>query len=336
MSTIGGTALTLLDIMKLKDPSGKNAKIVEILMQENGLLDDMTWIECNDGDSHETTIRTGLPSGTWRRYNEGVQPTKGTTAQVRAQTGQLEDVSTVDRDLAEKGGQGAVAGVRASEAVAHIEGLSQQMATAVLYEDERTNPGRITGLAAHYASVSTATAASATNVIDAGGTGSDNSSIWFVGWGPEAITGLFPQGSEAGLRHEDEGIVDVQDATGIAGATFRAYRDRFRWKCGVCVRDWRKASRVCNIDISNLRAESSNADLIKKMIMAEEVLAKGAANYAVYMNRTLRTWLRIQALAKATSQVTFETVAGKPVMVWGERFPIRTTDALLNTESRLT
>lgn len=333
MSTLGGTAMTLVDILKLEDPDGKVAKIVEILMQENGLLDDMTWMQCNDGDSHQTTIRTGLPSGTWRRYNEGVAPTKGTTAQVRAQTGQLESVSVVDRDLAEKGGNKEA--VRASAAVAHIQGLSQQMATAVLYEDERTNPGRITGLAAHYSSVSTATAASAQNVIDAGGTGSDNASAWFVGWGPDAISGLFPVGAAAGLKHEDEGLVDVADSTGVAGATFRAFRDRFTWKCGVVVRDWTKASRVCNIDISNLRAESSNADLVKKLIMAEEVLTKGAARYALYMNRTLRTWLRIQALAKALYQVTFETVGGKPVMMWNG-IPIRTNDALINTEARLT
>lgn len=333
MSTLGGTALTLLDVLKMTDPDGKASKIVEILMQENGLLEDMTWLECNDGESHQTSIRTGLPTATWRRYNEGVQPSKGTNAQVRAQTGMLEANSIIDRDLAEKGGN--LAANRASEAVAHILGMSNQMATAVLYEDERTNQNRITGLAAHYSSISTATAASAQNVIDGGGSGSDCTSIWLVGWGPDAITGLYPKGAKAGLQHEDRGLVTVADAAGVAGATFDAYKDWFQWKCGVCVRDWTKAARVANIDVSNLRAESSDADLIKKMIMASEVVTKGAARYAWYMNGTARTWLRIQKLDKAASQVTFETVEGKPVMMF-DGIPVRRTDAILNTEEHLT
>jgi hypothetical protein len=334
MTTLGGTALTLLDIAKAMDPDGKMATIVEILNQVNEVVQDMTFIECNDGDSHQTTIRTGLPSGAWRRYNEGVAPTKGTTAQVRAQCGMLEANSIIDRDLANKGGNAKA--VRASEAVSHIEGMTQQMATALFYEDERTNPTRFTGLAAHYSSILTTTAASAANVIDGGGTGSDNLSIWFVTWGPNATTGLVPQGSQAGLKHEDRGEVEVIDATGITGATYIALKDWFQWKMGLCVRDWRQNARVCNVDVSNLRAQSGDADLIRLMIQAEETLAYGnAGTRAIYCNRTVRSWLRQQALDKAAYQVTFETVAGKPVTMWNG-IPIRVSDSLLLTESALT
>ncbi len=333
MATLGGTALTLLDIAKAMDPDGKYAQIVEILDQTNEMLQDMTWIECNDGDSHQTTIRTGLPSATWRRYNEGVQPSKGTTAQVRCQTGMLEANSIVDRDLANKGGNAKA--VRASEAVSHIEGMNQQMATAVLYEDERTNPTRFTGIMAHYGSVNTATAASAENVIDGGGTGSDNTSALLVTWGPNATTGLVPQGSSAGLRHEDRGEVEVIDATGITGATYIALKDWFQWKVGLAVRDWRRNARVCNIDVSNLRAESGDTDLIKAMIQAEERLPSGNfGNKAWYVNRTVRQWMRIQALEKAAYQITLETIAGKQVVMFNG-IPVRVSDALLLTEARI-
>jgi len=334
MATIGAGALTLTDIVKATDPKGKPAKIVEILTQANEMLGMIPWIPCNDGQSHQTTIRTGLPTGTWRRYNEGVAPTKGTTAQVRVQTGSLESVSVVDKRLAEKGGKQNVGATRAREAVAHIEGLSQQMATALIYEDERTNVARLTGLAPHYSSVLTATAASAENVIDGGGTGSDNTSIWLVGFGENAIHGVFEEGGTAGLHNEDDGEVDVIDATGIAGASFRAYRERFRWQAGLCVADWTKAGRICNIDTSNLDAESSDADLVKLMIRLSERVQRGGGRYAWLMNRKARTWLRIQKLEKAASQITYDMVEGKKVMFFDE-VPVLLCDAILNSEARI-
>lgn len=332
MATLGGTALTLLDVLKMQDPDGKAAQTVELLNQRNGMLDDITWIECNDGESHQTTLRTGLPSGTWRRYNEGVQPSKGTQAQVRVQTGMLEANSIIDRALAEKGNR--VKETRANEAAAHMEGLGQQMAAAMFYEDERTNIARITGIQAHYGTVNTATAASAENVVDAGGTGSDNLSIYKITFGPNAITGVFPQGSRAGLVHEDKGLVSVADATGITGATYDAYKDWFQWKAGLAVRDWRKAGRIANVDVSNLRAEVSNADLIKKMILLDETVIDGGGNTAWYMNKTAMAWFRIQALAKASSQITLETLAGVPLIMFAGR-PCRRVDVLLNTEARV-
>jgi len=335
MATLGGTALTLLDIAKMTNPDGSVAKIIEILDQTNEVVKDMVWEECNDGDSHQTTIRTGLPSGTWRRYNEGVAPSKGTTAQVRVQTGMLEDRSVIDKDLAEKGGNPEAK--RAVEAVAHIQGLGQQMATALFYEDERTNPLRFTGLSAHYASISTSTAASAENVIDGGGSGSDNLSIWFVTHGPfHGVLGVYPKGSKSGLDHKNVGLTKIIDSTGAAGSAYWAYEDWFQWKAGLCVPDWRMNARVCNVDVSNLRAESSDANLIKLMIRAEETLANAAGGKRViYCNRTAKAWLRIQAEDKRNSTVTLETIGGKPFTMFNG-IPVVTCDALLNTESALT
>lgn len=334
MSTIGGTAQTLLDLAKATNPDGSYAKIIEILKQRNEILDDMVWMQCNDGDSHQTTIRTGLPSGTYRRFNVGVAPTKGTTAQVRVGTCMLEANSIIDADLARKGGNEKAA--RASQAVAHIMGLSDQTAAGIWYEDERVSPDRFTGLAAHYASVSTNTAASAANVIDAAGTTGDNLSIWIVTHGENAgCMGLYPVGSVAGLKHEDKGEVEVIDATGVAGATFTALKDKFQWKHGLCVPDWTQNVRICNVDVANLRAESSDADLIKLLIRAVEMLPAAMGSRYVYVNRTAKTWLRVQSLDKGQNTVTQETVFGKPVtMVDG--IPVRVCDGLLNTEDRLT
>ena len=335
MATLGGTALTLSDIAKATDPDGKMASIVEILHQTNDMIQDITWIEANDGDTHQTTVRTGLPEPTWRRFNEGVQPSKGSTAQVRVQCGMLAANSVVDVDLADKGGNREQ--VRAQEAVAHIEGMNQAMAYALLYGDERVNETQITGIMAHYATVNTATAESAENVIDAGGTGSDNASILFVVWGPSSITGIFPKGGVAGLTHKDAGIQTVADANGIGAGTFEAYVDRFGWKPGLCVKDWRQGGRICNIDIPDLRddPEAASIDLINMMIdMSERINSLGAGNAAIYMPRVVRKILRMQKLEKARYQITQETVEGKPVLMF-DGIPVRRSDQMLITETRV-
>lgn len=335
MATLGGTAVTLLDIVKSSDPDGKPAKIVELMSQNNGFVEHCTWMPCNDGDSHQTTIRTGLPAVAQRRYNRGTAPTKGLTVQVRAQTAKYETVCAIDQDLAEKGGVANAPANRANQAAAHIQALGQKVATALIYEDERTTIDGPTGIMPHYASVSTATAASAENVIDGGGTGSDNLSVLLVGFGPTAVSGLYGEGQVAGLKNTDDKIVDIIDATSIEGATYKGYRERFSQQCGLVITDWTQAGRVCNVDVSNLRANSSDADLVTLMILLSERVRRGAAKYVWLMNRTARAYLRLQKLEKiANSTISWETVEGKPVMFF-DGIPVAIEDALLNTEARV-
>ena len=81
---------TLLDLAKRTDPNGQIATIVEILNETNEVLQDMSWVEGNLPTGNRTTIRSGIPDPTWRKLYGGVQPTKGTSAQVTDNTGMLE------------------------------------------------------------------------------------------------------------------------------------------------------------------------------------------------------------------------------------------------------
>jgi hypothetical protein len=87
------TALTLADWGKRKDPDGKIAVITELLSQTNPILQDMPFVEGNLPTGHRTTVRSGLPSATWRLLNYGVQPSKSTTVQITDACGMLETYS---------------------------------------------------------------------------------------------------------------------------------------------------------------------------------------------------------------------------------------------------
>jgi hypothetical protein len=330
MATLNTNVLTLADWAKRVDPDGKTSKIVEMLSQTNEILDDMLFMEGNLPTGHRTTMRTGLPAVAWRLLNQGVQPSKSTSAQVDEACGMLEAYSEVDKDLAELNAN--VNDFRFSEAQAFIEAMNQEMASTLFYGNQGVSPEEFTGLAIRYSSLS---AANAQNIIVGGGSGSDNSSIFLVSWGDRTCHGIFPKGSKAGLFHEDLGLVTVETTAGIAGSRMRAYQEHFQWKCGLALKDWRYVVRIPNIDISNLVSKSSAADLQELMIKAIHRLPSANMGKPVfYMNRSVFQMLDIQRRDDviAGGQLSYEVVDGKRIPMF-RGIPIKICDALVENEA---
>jgi len=327
MPAIGNTALTYLDWARRYEDN-RIATIIEMLSQTNEVLDDMRWVEGNLPTGHRTTVRTGLPQATWRQLNYGVQPTRSTTTQVSDACGMLETYSEIDKALADLNGN--TAAFRLSEDKAFLEGMSQQMAQTVFYGNSSTMPERIMGLAPRFNTLNAATATSQ-NVIDAGGIGTDNTSIWLVVWGDLTVHGIFPKGSKAGLQMRDLGEQTLLDAD---GNRYQGYRTHYKWDAGLTVRDWRYAVRIANIDVSEL-AGGVPTDLVKHMIRAtHKVPSLKTGQPVFYMNRSGRQWLDIQAATKDNVMLKISEFEGRPVREF-LGIPIRTCDQLLNTEDRV-
>lgn len=320
---------TLLDVAKRTDPDGSIATIVELLAQSNDVLQDMTFIEGNLPTGNKTTVRTGLPTPTWRKLYGGVQPTKSTTTQVTDSCGMLEAYAEIDKALADLNGN--TAAFRLSEDAAHIEGMSQQMASTLFYGNEGTQPEAFTGLAPRFNSLS---ASNNTNIINAGGTGSDNTSIWLCVWGPQTGFGIYPKGSRAGLQMTDKGQVTIENVDG-AGGRMEGYRTHYRQDMGLTIRDWRYFVRIPNIDVSDLDTVANTRNLVTWMIQAtERIPSFGKGRACFYVNRNIREKLRLGILDRTSTNLSWETVEGKRVMTFDD-IPVRRTDALLNTEARV-
>lgn len=337
MATIG-TAVTLADFARRTDPSGKIAKIVELLNTTNEILTDMLFVEGNLPVGHLTTVRSGLPSATWRLLNYGVQPSKSTTRQVTDTCGMLEAYAEVDKELANLNGNSAE--FRLSEAMAFLEAMSQEQATTLFYGDTSVSPEKFVGLAPRYNALSSDRTKSGYNIIDGGGSGSDNTSMWIVTWGANTTHGIVPKGSQAGFVHQDLGEDTKIDSN---GNMLQVLRDHFQWKNGLTVRDWRHNARIANIDVSNLVAESNAADLTKLLVKAVNRIktvtnnTTGGGRTVIYCNETVRTALEIQAAAKANILLSFQQAkdGGEPVLSF-RGIPIRRCDAILETEARIT
>ncbi|WP_250533976.1 major capsid protein [Caballeronia sp. AZ10_KS36] len=338
MAVLGTKNPTLLDVAKSLDPSGSTADVVELLNQTNEILLDASWIEGNLPTGHRTTIRTGLPTVVWRRLYGGVPPSKSTRAQVDEATGMLEARNEIDVDVANLNGN--TAAFRLSEAQAFLESMNETMASTLFYGDTQVNPERFTGLAPRYGAI--AGAPNANNIIDCGGTGSANTSIWLVTWGDNTLTGIFPKGSRAGLFHEDLGVLDAFDAN---NNRFRAVADRWQWKCGIALKDWRYVVRACNIDTNVLTSgtaapafpgtSTAPVDLIQLLIrMTARIPNPGMGRQVFYVNRTIGEMLRVQALNKSQNSLGISEAQGQ-ITTSFLGIPIRIVDSILSTEARV-
>lgn len=347
MAVLGATALTYADWAKRMDDGYRVASIIELLSQTNEILEDMLVIEGNLPTGHKTTVRTGLPQATWRLLNSGVPNAKSTTAQIVDTVGNLETYAVIDKDIADLNGN--TAEFRLSEVKAFLEGMSQQVATTLIYGNQFVNPERFSGLAVRYSTVTAANSQTAVNVLDGGGTLGSNTSIWIVVWGSDTCHATFPKGKITGLQHRDMGEWPVADG---AGNTYQAYRDHFKWEIGLVLRDWRYVVRISNIDVTQLTGVSA-ANLINLLVRGLYRLPTAPVSATtvqtsdtpdiranmgrtvIYCNRVVRTYLDLQAMNKTNVLLRLEEFNGKPITTF-RGIPVRTCDAILNTEARVT
>ena len=261
--------LTLVEVARRKDPKGDPAIIAEILDQTNEILQDIPFVEANGATFHRITRRTSLPSPEARRYNSGVGVGASTTETVDEGMCMLEKYAENDKaliDLFEDKGA-----ARMQESRAFIEGFGQYVAqllfgrTTTNFGDTAANKERIDGFPKRLHTLQASGL-----VIDAGGTGTDTTSVYVVQWGKGKVYGIYPKGSQAGIQHKDMGEVTVSRATTGSPETnqFQAYRDFFKWDMGLVVHDPRCVARIANIEstgTSNLFTEDLLIDAMTRM-----------------------------------------------------------------------
>lgn len=329
MATLGTGNPTYADYASQLDPNGMIAQVIENLQLENEILQDATVVEGNLETGNKTVIRSGLPSVTWRKLNYGIQPSKSRYTPIQDVAGMLESRSEIDKELARLNGN--VQKFRFNEDMGHVQSMSQTMATTLFYGDTDTDPEKFMGLSPRF---NDENAENAQNLINGGGSGSDQTSIWLICWSPETCFMFYPKGTRGGLETNDLGEIDLFDS---ANGRYRGYSTMFQWRNGLCLRDWRYVVRICNVDNGTLtKTGSTGADLVDLMTQAIELLpSEKKGRVAFYCNRTVKSFLRRQISNRSNVNLTLDNVAGKHQMSF-DGIPIRRCDSILNTESAVT
>lgn len=340
MAIIGQTYPQLIDAHKASGPG----QVIELLAQDNPILDDAIARQCNMGAVERTMIRTGLPTTTWGRLYKGVPQSKSTMQQVDDTTGFLEARSAIDARLLKLAKDPAKQ--RLVDSAPYFEAMNQEMAAGIFYHDIATTPEKFKGLASRYDAYYTGVKSGApkkadAQVVDGGGRGSDNTSIWFVTWGDHATSLIYPEGTTAGVTMADKGEEPTLDAN---GDTFYAKVATYEWHIGLTVKDWRYNVRIGNIDVSDMLA--GNVDVWALLRDGYYRLKSRrrdgvASRIAIYMNTDVLSVLDAQSTDRALTTARNNTVSLGQAQVEGKEvrtyrgIPIRETDALLNTEAAL-
>ncbi len=337
MSMTGAGFPNLVNVASRLDPDGGIAALAELLNQTNPILSDIPLVEGNLPMGHRVSVRTGIPTPTWRKMYKGVAPGKSTSAQVDESMAMLEAYGEVDKDLAMLNGN--TRDFRLSEDRAHLEGMSQTMATALFYADTATDPEKFLGMAPRYSALGTPTnkfparanSAYLKNILGAGGmTSSVQSSVWYICWGDHSVFGLYPKGSKAGLMSEDLGEVTLFDDD---GGRFQGYRSHYQWKMGLCVKDWRYIVRIGNVELARMADAAAQKNLYQAMIKAMYVVPSGARG-TFYCSPGVAAMLDLAAMEKSNAALGLGEIFGKQVTTFRGR-PIRECNAILETESVL-
>ncbi len=341
MAVLGAKLVTLADVAKSKN--AQIGKVAEVLVQENAMLADIPYMEMNEGTIHKESIRSALPTVYYRKANQAIPASKTTIEERSFTASHFESKSQIDAAVAKRGGVDRIAFNRWNQAQGHIQAMALEHAALTVYGSPEASALKSAGLFDVYSTVDESTEETGRQVIDGGGTSGDNCSILKIHWGQNAIFGVYPKGTQAGLKRIDRsaGNKEVQiAATDSAGdpGSFYGYEEQFEMDHGLVVKDYRQAARICNIDPALLLSGVGAADLIDLMISAHYKIHNPQNGKGVwYVNRTIEAFLHKQALTKvgAGAGLRYDNYQGSPVLMFLND-PVRRMDALLNTEDRVT
>jgi hypothetical protein len=324
---------SLLEQAKRIDPNGSQAQIAEILNFENEMLYDAPWLPSNDIWTNKTTRRALLPNGTWRKLNSGVATEVAKVDEILDVIGMLETYSETDKEYIDNMPDPRQA--RMDEAQAFIEGLGQTLGSAMLYGNSSVTPEEMTGFAPRLNTVDSQ------YIFDAGGSGTDTTSIYIVTWGRTKVYMIYPKNSVAqlGVKHADLGQVTIAgtNVTTVLHSTnqYEGYRDHFQVKCGLVVKDPRCIGRIANIEVTGTSNIFDEDDLIKCLNRM-----KTNADTRMYVNDSVLSQMQIALKDKNNVNYTpgqGNGLSGEPP-IYFQGVPVRkiAREILINTEVEVT
>lgn len=339
MAALGTKLVTLADVAKSKNK--EIGKVAEVLVQENPMLNDIPYMEMNEGTIHKEEIRSALPAVYYRKANQAIPASKTTTEERAFTAAHFESKSQIDEAVAKRGGMDRVAYNRWNQAQGHIQAHAIEHANLTIYGSPVDSNRKVAGFFDIYSTLS-ASEPTSKQIIDAGGTTTDNMSILLAFWGERSIFGVYPAGTQAGLKRTDRSKggnlvpINALDSAGAAGS-FWGYEEQFEIDHGLVVKDYRQGSRIANIDPALLKSGAGAADLIDLMISAFYKIHNPENGQGVwYVSRTTEAFLHKQSLQKvsAGAGLTYDNYQGKKILTF-LGYPVRRADALLSSEDQV-
>lgn len=285
---------TMADIVRGQVDGKFDRDIVELTLSASQNLGHFVVLPCNNGNNDITTIRTGLSEATWTSFYEGVQPSKGSKAQVVTSCGKLESLIQVDKDLIDSTDDAEAE--LGDEAFDKAETMANEIMSCIYYGNTKVNGKKFNGLSPIHNKLCTAD--STKNDSEYYTLGAKRStqpdstalrSIWLIGHGRMGTSLRYPKGSSAGL---ERGPLEDQTVTTPDGKRLKVKEQFFKWKTGLVNKDFRTAVRIANIESNNV--EALDLDVGEYMLKAMVRVRKTGVNLKFYMPGSLYEWLCVK------------------------------------------
>ena len=311
--------LTSLEVAKRSGVSPDSRKIIEELTAYNELLVDAPLVEANEGTVDTHLVRTAIPHGQHRGYNEGVGQGSSQTKTIQDVISNIEIYSTVDKQLVDEAAHPTE--LMQSEQSAFIEGLSQDITDDLVYGNHNVDPRYTNGLA-------TRLNATGKYCISMGGSASGSmTSVYIIKWGMDKARIIYPRGSKnAGVEYQYLGEQTVKDAN---NREYQAYRAHYRIARGLSVGHSASIIRLCNIDPT---AANIGKTVAEKIVRVMPLLARGAGTVSIACNAEMKGLFNVAALGLTNIILPSEDPWGNEVLKIGNaRF--RECPSILMTEA---
>lgn len=331
---VGNRGLTLRDFAAGEKADGSfDHDIIDMITEENQILDDITFIEADDGTTLRSTILNGIPHGTWTTYYKGIAPNKSGKTQVRDVCGRIATRIAVDRNLYDDSPHAAE--TLLDETQRHIDGLREDVIDCIFYGNINKEARKFNGLYNFYDAYGAEATPSNSfaHYVANGATKATPSngdmlrSIWLVGWGRKSVTGFYPKDAkQVGLVR---GALEDSFDFDSDGLKYPTKEQEISWTLGLAVRDFRYAGRIANVERAVMAG--SDATPAHYIELIEDLLARvksGGVNQAFYMEPNVWRHLR-KLFGRITREnaIKYEDVTQiKTPTLYG--IPVRLCDAL--------
>ena len=282
--------LTSLEIAKRSGFDPDSRRIIEELAEHDELLLDAPFIEANEGTTHSTLVRTALPHGEHRGYNEGVGKAASQTETKKDVISNVEIYSEVDAQMVDESAHPTE--ILQGEQAAFMEGLAQDIAYDIMNGDHDADPRCTNGFATRLSKLNASSEFD--RCVGLGGTGNALTSIYLIKWARDKARIIYPRGSKnLGIQYKWLGEQTVKDAN---NKEYQAYRAHYRVSRGLSIGHRASVIRLCNISPTASGIGDKIAEYVIKNL---QHLARGAGTVSLVCNAEIKGILQWAANQKS-------------------------------------
>lgn len=333
----GMTPVSMAEWQALVPDSDVTKKLfVQTIRDYQPFFDRASMVRGNDGQGMKGVLAEKYPEGQLIGINEGWDASVPTGRTVRYPSCIVRDRSVIGKLQLERMPEKDRSAYRARKDQMFIRGLTRSMVKRVFTGNPSVDPRDCMGLS-NIVLPDRDGGVWQNSLLDAGGTGENLTSIYFINWNPESMTLFFPEnGGATGISVEVQKCpIYVPDAN---GKMYPAYVTEFGYDLGVFAGNPENIVRIANVDTTKISTAKGASDLLKLFVQARHRLrTDDFSSVGIYCTDQIGMIYDLQLLEKTKYTLEYKTFGKREGMLSFGGIPIYQygTDVLSSAEARI-